>query len=382
MEKLSNCYNIEDIRRMAKSRLPESIFHYIDGGSDDEVTLIRNTAAFHDYEFQPRFLRQIDQIDTSINLFGKNLKVPFFLAPTGMSRMFHHGKENAVARSAAKLGTIYSLSTLGTTSLEEISEETKGPKMFQLYILKDSQLTSEFVNRCKAANYDALCLTVDVPVAGNRERDKVTRLRIPPRWTLKTLITHPQWSFNFLLYPDFRYENVIHRVDEFGKEVMNVMDYLDTQLDRTLSWDYVAQIVEQWGGPFVIKGILTPEDAIMAQEIGASAIMISNHGGRQMDGVAAPIDCISPIREVLDDDMELIVDGGVRRGSHIIKALSLGANAVSIGRPYLYGLGAAGEKGVDLVLKILKDELERNMALAGVQRISDLSEDYIKKRCT
>ena len=383
MLSLSRCNNINDLRSLAKRRLPRSMFHYIDGGADDEVTLRRNTDAFDEYEIQPRFLRPVDKIDTTVTLFGKKLDVPFFIAPTGMSRLFHHTKENAVARAAAKFGTAYSLSTLGTASLEEIAKETDGPKIFQIYILKDRELTQEFVDRCKAANYDVLCLTVDVPLAGNRERDKVTGMTMPPRFTMKSLFsffTHLNWSFNLLLHPDFRLANVVHRVDALGKGAMGLIEYVNGQFDRTVTWDDAARLIQQWGGPFVIKGILTAEDAKRAREIGATALMISNHGGRQMDGVPAAIDCLAPIKDVVGSDMELILDGGIRRGTHILKALALGADAVSIGKAYLYGLAAGGQKGVELALQILKDELERDMALMGCGTIQELSTEFVKHR--
>ena len=383
MLSLSRCNNINDLRSLAKRRLPRSMFHYIDGGADDEVTLRRNTDAFDEYEIHPRFLRPVDKIDTTVTLFGKKLDVPFFIAPTGMSRLFHHTKENAVARAAEKFGTAYSLSTLGTASLEEIAKETDGPKIFQIYILKDRELTQEFVDRCKAANYDVLCLTVDVPLAGNRERDKVTGMTMPPRFTMKSLFsffTHLNWSFNLLLHPDFRLANVVHRVDALGKGAMGLIEYVNGQFDRTVTWDDAARLIQQWGGPFVIKGVLTAEDAKRAREIGATALMISNHGGRQMDGVPAAIDCLASIKDVVGSDMELILDGGIRRGTHILKALALGADAVSIGKAYLYGLAAGGQKGVELALQILKDELERDMALMGCGTIQELSTEFVKHR--
>ena len=383
MSTLSRCNNVNDLRKLAKRRLPRAMFHYIDGGADDEVTLRRNTVAFEDYELQPSFLNPVDQINTRINLFRKELQIPFFIAPTGMSRLFHHTKENAVARAAAKFGTVYTLSTMGTASLEEIAEETDGLKMFQIYILKDRELTKEFVSRCKAANYDALCLTVDVPLAGNRERDKVTGMTMPPRFTLKSLFSfamHPRWSFNLLVHPDFRLANVVHRVDALSNSPMSLIEYVNSQFDRTVSWEDVAWLIQEWNGPFVIKGLLTADDATKAKDVGASAIMISNHGGRQLDGTPAPIDCISSMREAVGNDLELIVDGGIRRGTHIIKALALGADAVSIGKAYLYGLAAGGQKGVELALQMLRNELERDMALLGVSSIKQLSSKYIRKR--
>ena len=383
MSTLSRCNNVNDLRKLAKRRLPRAMFHYIDGGADDEVTLRRNTVAFEDYELQPSFLNPVDQINTRINLFRKELNIPFFIAPTGMSRLFHHTKENAVARAAAKFGTVYTLSTMGTASLEEIAEETDGLKMFQIYILKDRGLTKEFVSRCKAANYDALCLTVDVPLAGNRERDKVTGMTMPPRFTLKSLFSfamHPRWAFNLLIHPDFRLANLVHRVDALANNPMSLIEYVNSQFDRTVSWEDVAWLIQEWNGPFVIKGLLTADDATKAKDVGASAIMISNHGGRQLDGTPAPIDCISSMREAVGNDLELIVDGGIRRGTHIIKALALGADAVSIGKAYLYGLAAGGQKGVELALQMLRNELERDMALLGVSSIKQLSSKYIRKR--
>ena len=383
MLSLGRCNNISDIRKLAKRRLPSAMFHYIDGGADDEVTLRRNTTAYEDYDLQPTFLNPVDEIDTSINLFGKDLDIPFFIAPTGMSRLFHHTKENAVARAASKFGTAYTLSTLGTVSLEDIAKETDGPKMFQIYILKNRELTKEFVSRCKSANYDALCLTVDTPLAGNRERDKLTGMTMPPRFTIKSLLSfalHPRWSFNLLLHPDFRLANVSHRVDALANTTMSLIDYVNSQFDRTVSWEDVAWLIQEWNGPFIIKGLLTADDAKKAKDVGASGIMISNHGGRQLDGTPAPIDCVTSMREAVGDDMELIVDGGIRRSTHIIKALALGADAVSIGKAYLYGLAAGGQKGVELVLQILRDELERDMTLLGASSIKQLSSKYIRKR--
>ena len=383
MLSLGRCNNISDIRKLAKRRLPSAMFHYIDGGADDEVTLRRNTTAYEDYDLQPTFLNPVDEIDTSINLFGKDLDIPFFIAPTGMSRLFHHTKENAVARAASKFGTAYTLSTLGTVSLEDIAKETDGPKMFQIYILKNRELTKEFVSRCKSANYDALCLTVDTPLAGNRERDKLTGMTMPPRFTTKSLFSfalHPRWSFNLLLHPDFRLANVSHRVDALANTTMSLIEYVNSQFDRTVSWEDVAWLIQEWNGPFIIKGLLTADDAKKAKDVGASGIMISNHGGRQLDGTPAPIDCVTSMREAVGDDMELIVDGGIRRSTHIIKALALGADAVSIGKAYLYGLAAGGQKGVELVLQILRDELERDMTLLGASSIKQLSSKYIRKR--
>lgn len=367
---------------MAQSRLPAAIFHYIDGGADDEATLRGNTAAFDHYQLVSNYLVDVSSIDTRTTVLGKTLELPVILAPTGMSRLFHHDKELGVAQAAAQAGTMYTLSTLGTTRLEEIAAATNGPKMFQIYILKDRGLTVEFIERCKSAKYDALCLTVDMPVAGNRERDKLTGMVMPPRFTAGSLLSfalHPQWSINFLLNPDFRLANVAHRVDALSGGVMSVIDYINSQFDRTVTWADVEWLAERWDGPLVIKGITAPDDAKNAKSSGATAIMISNHGGRQLDGAPAPIDCVAPMRDAVGHDLELIVDGGVRRGTHVLKALALGADACSIGKAYLYGLAAGGQKGVERILSLLRAEIERDMALLGCPRISDINNGFLHR---
>ena len=377
---LARCNNIADLRRMAKQRLPAPMFHYIDGGSDDEWSLRRNTTAFDDYELLPNYLGDISAIDTGTTLLGQKISWPVFLAPTGMSRLFHHEAEPAVARAAQKSGTFYTLSTMGTTRIEEIADQGPGPWMFQIYILKDRALTTEFVERCKAAKYQALCLTVDTALAGNRERDRVTGMVLPPRFSLKSFAsfaTHPRWAFHLLKNPDFQIANVVHRVGKLG--TVSLIDYVNGQFDRTVTWDDVAWLVKQWGGPFVLKGIQSPADAKRAVDVGATAIMISNHGGRQLDAAPAPIDCVAAIRDAVGDRLELIVDGGVRRGTHVLKALALGANAVSIGRPYLYGLASGGQAGVERALGMLKSELERSMALLGCRTIAEIGTGHVRR---
>lgn len=381
MANLKKCFNIADLRMAAKRALPAPMFHYIDGGADDENTLRRNTSAFDDYEFIPSQLNNIENIDLKTKLFGKTMDVPFFLAPTGMSRLFHHDKEIGVARAAQKHGALYSLSTLGTTSLEDVAKLGTGLKMFQIYILKDRGLTRELVQRCKAANYDALCLTVDTPIAGNRERDLRTGMTMPPRFGLKSLwsfATHPAWGINVLLKPGFELANVAHRVDALGESGMGVIEYINSQFDRTLTWKDVEWLAAEWGGPFVIKGLQSSGDAVRARNSGASAIMISNHGGRQLDGAPAPFDCVAEMRDAVGNDLELIVDGGIRRGTHIVKAVAMGADACSIGRAYLYGLAAGGEAGVDHAINILKTETERTMALLGCRDIDSVRKADIR----
>jgi L-lactate dehydrogenase (cytochrome) len=381
---LNKFHNQNDLRLAAKKRLPSPIFNYMDGGADDEWTMRRNTSAFDDYELQPRYLENVESIDLKTTLFGQELDLPIFLAPTGMSRLFHHDREFAVAKAAEKFGTLYSLSTLATASIEEIAQAISSPKMFQIYILKDRELTVEFMQRCRDSSYQVMCLTVDTPLAGNRERDLVSGFTMPPKFGLKSLwsfAAHPYWAMHLALNPDFELKNVAHRARSLGQSgTVSLIAYVNDQLDRTVTWDDAAWLAKQWDGPFVIKGIQSPADARCAIDAGATAIMISNHGGRQLEGTPAPVDCIVPIRDAVGDSLELVVDGGVRRGTHIIKALALGADACSTGRGYLYGLAAGGQQGVERALEIYRSELERDMALLGCTRISAIGPEHVRHR--
>jgi L-lactate dehydrogenase (cytochrome) len=380
--RLARCFSVSDVRLAARARLPAPMFHYIDGGSDDEWTLRRNSAAYSDYQLLPEQLRDVSSVDTSTQLFGQTLAVPFFLSPTGMSRLFHHDRELAVVRAAQTFGTLYSLSTLATTSLEDIAAETASPKMFQIYILRDRGLTQEFVERCRRARYSALCLTVDMQRAGNRERDRVTGMVMPPRFGPGSLLgfaTRPHWTLNLLRRPDFRLANVAHRVDALGSGAMGLIDYVNSQFDRSVTWADVEWLRSQWHGTLVLKGILSPGDAQRAVASGVDALMLSNHGGRQLDGTPAPIDMLQPVRDAVGDKVRLIVDGGIRRGTDIVKALALGADACSIGKAYLYGLAAGGQSGVEHVLGLLRTEVERCMTLLGCARISDLGARHVMR---
>ena len=380
---LNKLHNQRDLRIAAEKRLPSPIFHYLDGGADDEWTMRRNTSAFDAYELLPRYLKNVENIDLTTTVLGQQLDMPMFLAPTGMSRLFHHDREIAVAKAAEKYGTLYSLSTLGTASIEEIAQTISSPKMFQIYILKDRELTREFMQRCRDNSFEVMCLTVDTPLAGNRERDLVTGFTMPPRFSAKSLwsfATHPYWTMHLALNPDFELKNVAHRVGELGNMgTTSLIAYVNEQLDQTVTWEDAAWLAAQWDGPFVIKGIQTAEDARRAGEAGASAIMISNHGGRQLEATPAPVDCIQPIRDAVGDTLELIVDSGVRRGTHIIKALALGADACSTGRGYLYGLAAGGQDGVERALEIYRSELQRSMALLGCTQIGDIGSRHIRR---
>ncbi len=373
--------NVGGYRRAAKRRLPKPLFDYLDGGADDEWSVRNNTAAFDRYELLPQQLNDVCEIDLKTPLLGTELDLPVLLSPTGMSRLFHLDKELGVARAAAAAGYAYCLSTVGTATIEQIAAIGNTPKIFQLYIHRDRGLTREFIDRARAANYTALCLTVDTPVAGNRERDARNGLAVPPRLTLggfASFAAHPFWTFDLMHDSDFRFVNVAHRVDAKSEGALGVMAYINSQLDSSLTWDDAADIIALWGGPFIIKGVQSSDDAVRAAAAGASALMLSNHGGRQLEGTPAPVDCVRAVRERVGDRLELIVDGGVRRATHAIKALCLGADAVSFGRPYLYALAAGGEKSVKTFLDSFRNDLKRDMALLGCASVAALDGRYIR----
>ena len=353
------------------------------GGADDESTLRRNTSAYDEYDLVPNGLADVANIDLSATILGQKVGSPLFLAPTGMNRLFHHHGERATSRAAEKYGCYYSLSTLSSVSIEEIGALTSTPKMFQIYIHKDRGLTYEFIERCKRAKFTSLCLTIDTIVAGNRERDLRTGMTMPPKFTPSSLLSfaiHPRWVFNYFTHEGFKLANLEGKTEKGSKESLSVIDYINSQFDTNLCWEDAQKVVEAWGGPFAIKGVMSIEDAKRAVDIGASAIMISNHGGRQLDCSPAPFDLLSDIVDAVGGKIEIICDGGIRRGTHVLKALALGANACSMGRPYLYGLAAAGQAGVEAVLSRFEAELKRNMMLMGINKLSQLDNSKIRRR--
>lgn len=380
---ISNCHNIDDFRTMAKSRIPGPLFHYIDGGADDESTLRRNTTAYDEYDLVPNGLADVTNIDLSATILGQKVGSPLFLAPTGMNRLFHHDGERATSRAAEKYGCYYSLSTLSSVSIEEIGSLTESPKMFQIYIHKDRGLTYELIERCKKTKFTSLCLTIDTIVAGNRERDLRTGMTMPPKFTPSSLLgfaMRPRWVYNYLTHEGFKLSNLEGKTEKGSKESLSVIDYINSQFDTNLCWEDAQKAIEAWGGPFAIKGVMSVTDAKRAVDIGASAIMISNHGGRQLDCSPAPFDLLSDIVKAVGGKIEIICDGGIRRGTHVLKALALGANACSMGRPYLYGLAAAGQEGVEAVLSRFEAELKRNMMLMGINKLSQLDHSKIRRR--
>ena len=381
--RFNKCNNLMEFRAIAKRQLPTPVFHYIDGGADDEVSLRRNTAAFDDYEIMPSQLHDVSTISLRSTLFGEDVDWPVMISPTGASRLFNAAGEPAVAKAASKFGMFYSLSTLGTTTIEDVAAAAEGPKLYQLYVFKDRGLTEEWISRCKQAGYKALALTVDVTDQGNRERDLVHGFAAPPRSRLRQVLSfarHPGWLYRAIVKKDLEMVNITS--SEIAAEALlaGVRNYINDELERSLTWKDVEWLAERWDGPLAIKGIQSVEDCRRAVESGATAVMLSNHGGRQLDTAPAPVDCIRDVADALRDRLEIICDGGIRRGNHIVKALALGANACSIGRGYLYALAAGGQPGVERALTLLRKEVERTMALAGCNDIADLDRRFVLHR--
>jgi len=381
--RLSDCYKTSDFRRLAEKRLPSPIFHYIDGGADDEVTLRRNTHAFEGVDLVPNVLAGVDEVDLSTDVLGCRLGMPLFFSPTAMQRLFHHEGERAIAQVAEEMGTMFGVSTIGTRSIEELGACSSAPKLFQIYIHNDPGLTTDLIARCRAAGFDALALTVDTIVAGNRERDYVTGMTTPPKLTLRSLLsfaTHPEWTLNYLFREKFDLPN-ISAFTRLGSGVQSsVIDYLNQQMKRSISWDDAASMISDWGGPFAIKGVMSVDDARRCVDVGASAILVSNHGGRQLDGSRAPFDALESIVDAVGGQIEIIVDGGIRRGTHVLKALAMGATACSGGRMYLYALAAGGTAGVHRAMSLLRAEIERDMLLMGCRTLDELRRSMIAVR--
>jgi L-lactate dehydrogenase (cytochrome) len=381
--RLQSCNNVEDMRQLAKQRLPGPIFHYIDGAADDEVTYRRNTAAFEECDLIPNVLVDVENIDMSVTVMGRNLAMPIFCSPTALQRLFHYDGERAVAQAAEKFGTMFGISSLGTVSVEEIGALIKTPKMFQLYFHKDRGLTNNMIERVKKAKFDAVALTVDTITGGNRERDLRTGFTSPPRLTLRSLMSfasHPRWAFNYFTHEKFELPQLKDYVKEGSSAAISVGNYFSTMLDQSMNWDDAEAVRKNWNGEFCLKGVMSATDAQRAVDIGATAVMVSNHGGRQLDGSRTPFDQISEIADAVGDKLDVICDGGVRRGTHVLKALAAGAKACSGGRMYLYALAAAGQQGVEKALGNLRTEIERDMKLMGVTSVSQLRREHLRYR--
>lgn len=373
--RLSKAHNIEDLRRLANRALPGPIRHYLEGGADDEWTLARNTGAFYEWVLSQNTLVDVAKVDTGTDLLGFPSSMPLMLSPTGMSQLFHATGEMAVARAAAQARIPYGLSTMATTSMEAVAT-TGALRYFQLYLFRDRGLTEALLERAAAHGYQAIALTTDTNVAGNRERDLRTGMSMPPRFTLGGLASfaaHPRWSLGAMRNRAFKLANIVEHVGDLGPAGASIIGYVNSQFDRTVSWKDLEWLRSLWAGKLVVKGVMAPADCLTAVECGADAIMVSNHGGRQLDGAGAPIDYLPAIRDRVQDRAQLIVDGGVRRGTHVLKAIALGADGCSIGRPYLYGLASGGQAGVERALALFRAEIERSLALMGRRRISDIT---------
>ena len=373
---IEKCFNINDFREAARRRAHKMVFDYIDGGSDDEKTLKKNTSAYDNYELLYKVLSGVDNPDTSTTLLGEKIDVPFILSPSAGNRLFHTDGERGPALAAEKVGTIYSLATLSSISIEEIGKLTKTPKWFQLYVWKDRGLVKEMLDRAKAAGFTAMILTVDLPIAGNRERDPKNGFTIPPKIGPKQIwegIKAPQWTLDYLLKPTITYANL-----SSATSAATLNKFIEEQMDASFNWHDAEWLLGEWNGPSILKGVVRTDDAIRAERTGFNAISISNHGGRQLDTSPAPLSCLEPIRDAVSDKTELIVDGGIRRGTDVLKALTLGANAVSFARPYLYGLAAGGEAGAIRAVEHIRDAIIRDMILLGAGSINTIDRSFIK----
>ena len=373
--RLRRAASVADLRRIAKRRLPAGVFDYIDGGAEDERTLAANEAAFARVTFRPRVLRGLGAVDPTSTVLGGAAPIPLVLAPTGFTRIAHPDGELAVARAASRAGLPYTLSTLSTRSIEEVRSVSAGRLWFQVYAWRDRALVREMIQRAAAARFEALVLTVDTAVFGRRERDVRRGFSLPPTIGLSTLVDgalHPEWTWRFVRSEPIRFANVVGRSVGDGASPVTLADYVNEQMNPALSWDDVAWLRTVWDGPVVIKGIQTVDDAVLAADAGVDAIALSNHGGRQLDGAPASFDLVAPVADAVGGRVEIYCDGGIRRGSDIVKAVAAGATAAMSGRAYLYALGAGGERGVDRLLEWFTADVTRTMSLCGVECTADL----------
>ena len=380
--RLTDCHNFHDFRELARRRLPGPIFNYIDGGADDEVTLRRNTESFERCDLVPNILRGVGDVDLSVTVMGKRLALPVYCSPTALQRLFHHDGERAVAAAASRYGTMFGVSSLGTVSLEELRKAYSTPQVYQFYFHKDRGLNRAMLERARTAGVDVMMLTVDSITGGNRERDLRTGFAIPFRLTLGGMLQFalkPGWGLNYLAHERFSLPQLDQHVD-FGGDAMSIGRYFTEMLDPSMTWDDVARMVRDWNGQFCLKGVMSVEDAKRASSIGCTGIVLSNHGGRQLDGSRAAFDQLAEVVDAVGERLDVMMDGGVQRGTHVLKALSLGAKAVGLGRLYLYALGAAGRPGVERALALMTAELTRDMKLMGCRSVAELCRGNLRFR--
>jgi L-lactate dehydrogenase (cytochrome) len=375
--RLSRALTIADLRAVARRRTPRAVFDYTDGAAEAESSLRRAEEAFQRVEFRPRVLRDVTKVDTTATIFGRPSALPLAFAPTGFTRMMHHQGERAVVRVAEEAGIPYALSTLGTTSIEDVAAAAPAArKWFQLYVWRDRGAGKELVERARAAGYEALILTVDVPVAGARLRDARNGLTIPPSLTLRTVLDgamHPSWWFNLLSTDPLEFASLTSSEG-------TVAELIDRMFDPALTVRDLSWLRETWSGPLIVKGIQHVDDARMVVDAGADAVVVSNHGGRQLDRAATPLEMLPAVVEAVGDRTEVLLDGGVRSGADIAAAVALGARACLVGRAYLYGLMAGGERGVRRALEILAGELVRTMKLLGADSVDALEPALVRLR--
>ncbi len=381
--RLRKTANVADLRAIARRRLPRGCFGYIDGGAEDELSLRRNVSAFRRAEFRPRVLRDVADVDPSTSLLGRSLPLPLVIAPIGFTRVASPGGELDVARAAARRGVPFTLSTLATRSIEEVAACSDGPKWLQVYVWRDRRLLKDLLARAERAGYEAIVITVDTAVLGRRERDVRSGFTLPPQLSPRTLLDgalHPGWTWGFVRAEPITFANVAGSGAPAGDQAVKLADYINAQFDPALSWRDLDWFRAAWNGPILLKGIQTVADARLAADAGVDAIVLSNHGGRQLDGAPAILELVQPVADAVGDRTEIICDGGIRRGSDIVKAVALGARACMTGRAVLYGLGAAGERGVEHVLSLLDADVRRTMALTGHRRMSELGPELIRWR--
>ncbi|GAA1522530.1 alpha-hydroxy acid oxidase [Kribbella lupini] len=373
--RLEKALTIADLRSIAKRRTPRSVFDYTDGAAESEISLRRARQLFAEMELQPSILRDVSAIDLGTDILGRRSELPFAFAPTGFTRMMNHEGESAVVKVAQQVGIPYALSTMGTTSIEDVA--AAGPdarKWFQLYVWRDRDAGEDLVKRSAAAGYEALMLTVDVPVAGARLRDVRNGFTIPPSLTAKTVLDaslHPAWWVNLLTTRPLTFASL----SSWGGTVAELLDQL---FDPTMTLDDLAWIRSIWDGPLIIKGIQTVDDARRVVDAGADAVVLSNHGGRQLDRAPTPLRILPDVRKAVGTDAEVYLDTGIMSGADIVAALALGADACLVGRAYLYGLMAGGQRGVERAAQILTAEVKRTMALLGVPSVKDLNPSHVR----
>tara|TARA_R110002096_G_scaffold32551_3_gene94624 strand:+ start:1532 stop:2680 length:1149 start_codon:yes stop_codon:yes gene_type:complete len=380
--RLKDCHNFHDFRRLAEKRLPGPIFNYIDGAADDETTYQRNTDAFDACDLVPNVLAGVKDVDMSVTVMGQKLAMPIYCSPTALQRLFHHDGELAAAAAAEKFGTMFGVSSLGTVSLAEVRRKHSNPQCYQFYFHKDRGLNKAMMQSAKEAGVEVMMLTVDSITGGNRERDLRTGFSIPFRLSLKGMAQFamkPMWGINYVTHEKFALPQLDDHID-MSAGALSIGRYFTEMLDPSMTWDDVAKMVQEWDGQFCLKGVMSVADAKRAVDIGCTGIVLSNHGGRQLDGSRAPFDQLAEIVDAVGDRIDVIMDSGVQRGTHVLKALSLGAKAVGGGRFYLYPLAAAGQAGVERALGLMRSEIERDMRLMGCKSVSELNRDNLRFR--